>query len=147
MVDIEKMNKGYEHTNPVQQFRSTAGNFGCDLLELVELQGKLIRADAKLAMEKSTASARVALIGVCITLGSLPIAILGVSSGIAYYFDIETWVSQLLVGCGFVLAGLIVVVLAMRGLARSSGQFQRSADEFSKNVAWVKKIFSSQSSK
>lgn len=147
MVDVEKMSREYQHASPVGQFKSTAGKFGCDLLVLAELQGKLLKADVKLAMERSMGTAIIALIAACCLLGSMPVVIFGMSAAVAYYFELETWISQLVVGCTFSLVSIVILVTSLRRFARNGFQFQRSGEELSKNVEWAKDIFSGASSR
>ena len=141
MVDVEKISREYQHANPVGQFKSTAGKFGCDLLELAELQGRLLKADAKSAMHKSLAAALCALIGCVCLLGCTPIVILGIASAAAYYFQIEPWIAQLSAACSFAIMSLAVIAIAARTLSKSGVQFKRSTEEFAKNLAWAKDIF------
>lgn len=147
MVDVEKMSREYQHAGPIGQFKSTAGKFGCDLLVLAELQGKLLKADAKMAMERSMGTAIIALIAACCLLGSMPVVIFGMASAVAHYFEIETWQSQLAVGCSFSLVSIAILATSMRRFAKNGFQFQRSAEELSKNIEWAKNIFSGDSSK
>lgn len=147
MVDIEKMSREYQHASPVSQFRSSAGKFGCDLLVLAELQGKLLKSDAKLAMERSMGTAIITLIATCCLLGSVPVVIFGIASAVAYFFEMETWVSQLAVGCTFSLVSIAILATSLRRFAKTGFQFQRSVDELSKNIEWAKDIFSGVSSK
>ena len=147
MVDVEKMSREYQHASPVGQFKSTVGKFGCDLLVLAELQGKLLKADAKMAMERSMGNVIIALIAACCILGSIPVVIFGMASAVAYYFEIESWISQLVMGCTFSLVSIAILAISLRRFAKNGFQFQRSAEEFSKNIEWAKDIFSGDSSK
>jgi len=141
MVDVETMNGDYQHASPVGQFRTSAGKFGCDLLELAELQGKLFKADAKTAIERSMGAAIFALIGCFSLLGCIPVLTLGIASAIAYYFEIGTWFSQLLVGGCLSLISIAMIAISLRTLSNTGGQFKRSTEELSKNMEWVKNIF------
>ncbi len=147
MVDLEKMSQDYQHASPVGQFRSSAGKFGCDLLELAELQGKLFKADAKSAVEKSMVAVLFALIGCLSLLGCMPVLFLGAASAVAYFFEIEIWVSQLAVGCSLSIISMVVIGLSLKKLSSSGEQFKRSSEEFSKNIQWAKEIFSGDSSR
>lgn len=142
MVDIETINTEYQHAGPVGQFRNSAGKFGCDLLELAELQGKLFSADAKSAMQRSMAGVMLVLFGCLSLLGCMPVLILGIASAIAYYFEIETWISLLAVGCSLSIISMIIIAVALTRLKNSGMQFKRSSEEFSKNIEWAKDIFS-----
>jgi len=141
------MSRDYQHPGPVGEFKTTAGKFGCDLLLLAELQGKLFKSDAKLAIEQSRSTAIIALIAACCLSGSMPVAIFGIASVVAYFFEIETWVSQLAVGCSFSFVSVLILATSFRRFAKTGFQFQRSAEELSKNIEWVKDIFNGVSSR
>lgn len=145
MVDIEKMNGKYKHSDPVEDMKSSVGAFACDLLELVELQGKLLREDAKLAARKSIGTAAAFTISCCCLMGCLPVAGFGFASAIAYHFDLEDWIAQLAVGGSLSVISILVAVIAFKNFTRVSHQFNRSAEEFSKNLAWTKNAFNRES--
>ncbi|MCY2986105.1 MAG: phage holin family protein [Planctomycetota bacterium] len=147
MVDSEKMRQEYQHASPVGQFRSSAGKFGCDLLELAELQGKLLKVDAKSALEKSLGAILCALIGCLSLLGCMPVLFLGAASAVAYSLALETWVSQLVVGSTLSLVSIGTIGISLKRLSKTGEQFKRSTEEFTKNFEWAKDIFSSDSSK
>ena len=147
MVDIEKLNGKYRHSNPVGDFQSTAGAFASDLLELAELQGKLLRADAQAALRRSIGSAAAVVISCSCLLGCLPVVVFGFASAVAYYFEIETWMAQLLVGGSFSIVSIAVATIAFRNCTRIGKQFNRSSSEFSKTLEWTKNVFKGVSSR
>ena len=141
MVDIEKLNGKYRHSNPLGDFQSTAGAFASDLLELAELQGKLLRADAQAALRQSIGSAAAVVISCSCLLGCLPVVVFGFASAVAYYLEIEAWMAQLLVGGIFSILSVSVAVIAFRNCTRVGKQFNRSSAEFSKTLEWTKNVF------
>ena len=145
MVDIEKINRKYKHSNPVEDMKSSVGAFACDLLELAELQGRLLRADAKLAVRKSVGTAAAIAISCCCLMGCLPVACFGFASAIAYYFELEDWVAQIAVGGSLSAISILIAAIAFKSFTRISYQFDRSADEFSKTLAWTKNAFNRKS--
>ena len=145
MVDVEKMSEEYQHASPVGKFRSSAGKFGCDLFELAELQVKLLRADAKSAVEKSMTAVLFALIGCLSLLGCMPVLFLGAASAVAYLLGLETWVAQLAVGFGLSLVSIGMIGMALKSLSNTGQQFKRSMEEFTKNFEWAKDVFSGDS--
>ena len=126
MVDIEKMNEKYRHSNPVGDIKSTAGAFACDLLELAELQAKLFRADAKSAIRQSIGSAAAIIISCCCLLGCLPVIAFGLASAVAYYFQWEDWVAQLVVGGSLSMLSILVAAIFFKNFTQVSRQFKRS---------------------
>lgn len=146
MDDIEKMNQHYRHANPVGQFRASAGKFGCDLLELAELQGRLFKADTRSAVEHSVGATIFVLLGCLSLLGCMPVLVLGIASAIAYCFEIEHWLSQLAVGGVLSLFSVAVITVSLMKLSKSGNQFRRSTEEFAKNIVWAKEILGGVSS-
>jgi len=147
MVDFEKMSGDYHHTSPVGQLKSSAGRFGGDVLELVELQGKLLKADAKRTIEESVGAAIGALLGFFCLVGCLPVFSFGLASAVTHYFKIEPWISQLAIGGVLTLISITIIAIALRHLAKTGTQFKRSTEEFSKNMEWAKDIFGGIASK
>ena len=141
MVDIETMNGKYKHSNPVEDMRTSVGAFVCDLVELAELQGKLLKADAQLAVRKSTGAAAAFAISCCCFIGCLPVIGFGLASAVAYYFELETWIAQLAVGGSVAFMSILIATLSFRNITRMNQQFYRSTDEFSRNLTWAKNAF------
>jgi hypothetical protein len=145
MVDIEKMNGKYKHSNPVEEMQSSIGTFVCDLLELAELQGKLLKADSKLAVQKSIGTAAAFAISCCCFIGCLPVMGFGLASAVAYYFELEDWIAQIAVGASISFMSVLTATIAFRNITRIHRQFHRSTDEFSKNLTWAKNAFNRES--
>jgi hypothetical protein len=141
MANDEKVSGVHQHTNPIGDIRSTVGAFAGVMLELAELQGRLFRAEAKAAMQQSIGSGVAIVLSLLFVLGSLPVILLGLASAIAYCSDIETWLAQLLVGCGVFVVSLLIAAISLKKVTRVRRQFQRSSDELSKNIEWTKKAF------
>ena len=147
MVDIEKVNGKYRHSNPVVDLKSSAGAFARDLLELAELQGKLFHADTKSAVHESVGSVAAIVISCSCLLGSLPVVVFGLASAIAYYFELEAWLTQLAVGGVFSLMSITAAAIAFKKITRVGEQFTRSSAEFSRNLEWTKSVFNGESSR
>ena len=141
MVDIEKVSGEYHHASPIGQIKSSAGRFGGDVLELIELQGKLFKADAKKTIEKSMAAAISALMGFFCLMGCLPVMSFGLASAVTRYFVIEPWIAQLLIGGVLSIISITIITFALRTFAKTGTHFKRSTDEFSKSMEWAKDIF------
>lgn len=147
MVDSEKMNGKYAHSNPIEDIKSTANAFTCDLLELAELQGRLLRADANLALRQSLGSVAAIAVSCCCLVGCLPVLAFGIASAIASYFEIEVWLSQIAVGSSLSVISLLLGLIAIRALRLVGMQFSRSADELSKTLTWTKNTFRAESTR
>jgi len=141
MADNETIDSKYTHSNPVLHLKSTAGAFAGDLLELVELQGKLFRADAKAAFRQSMGFAMMLFISCTCLLGCLPVLVFGIASAISHFFEIDAWVAQLSVAGAISLLSLIIATVAVAKLTKVNSQFRRSSEEFARNLEWTKKVF------
>jgi formate hydrogenlyase subunit 3/multisubunit Na+/H+ antiporter MnhD subunit len=139
------MNEKYNHSTPVEDIKTSIGAFACDLLELVELQGKLLRADAKQAVQKSVGTAAAFAISCCCLIGCLPVAGFGLASAVGYYFELENWISQIVVGGSLSAISIIIAAIAFKNFTRISHQFSQSSEEFSKTLAWTKNAFNRES--
>lgn len=147
MVDLKKINGKYEHADPVSQFTDTAGRFACDLLELTELQAKLFKADAQSVLNQSLGAIATAMVGCSLLLGSIVVAVFGLASAVANYWQMDEWIAQLAVGGGLALLSLMFIAWSFRSFGKSSIQFQRRTAEFSKNIKWTKDVIRGVSSK
>jgi hypothetical protein len=147
MVDLEKeMNlpdgaNGYQREqSPVSGVASQAANVLGDMLELAELQARLAKSDAMKATKTAVKPAGWLIIGICAALGSLPILTLGLATLLADLTPLTAWMSQLLVGGLVAIISLTLIYFSVRRLRKVTAQFQRSADEFAKNIAWAKVV-------
>lgn len=143
MVDIEKIDKKYESKNPIGEFSKTASRFANDLVELSELQVKLAKSDLEEVLHRSIGSLVVAVIGTTLLLASLPVLLFGLASSLAWYCEIDPWITQVAIGGGVATLSLVTVILASRRLLRQQKTFQRSGSELKKNMEWVKSIIRS----
>ena len=141
MVDLEaEVNGKHRRNGPVAGFTSTAANVLGDLLELAELQAKLAKADALSASAAATRPIGMLVIGICAAIASLPVLTLGLASLLDQQTALNMWQSQLLVGAAVALLASASVYASVQRLRTAGLQFQRSADELAKNVAWVKSV-------
>lgn len=127
-----------EKHGPVSGFAVEAAGLACDVVELAELQARLAKADASLAIEQAKMSVVSLILGTCLALASLPVLTLGLAALLDATTALNTWQSQLLVGVIIAVIALIAVYLAIRGIGRSMFRFQRSAEQLANNVAWFK---------
>ena len=147
MVDIEKVSSHYEHASPIRLFRDSFGRFACDLLELTELQAKLLRADARFAIQQSTGAIIVAVLGCCCLLGCLPVLVFGLAAALSSTSGFSSWLAQLLVGGCLASLSAVSIAVAMRRVAKARHHFSRSTSELSRNIEWTKRVIRGESSK
>lgn len=141
MVDFEpKVNGPHATHSPVSGFAGRAAHVAGDFVELAELQAKLVKTDAQLALHRATKPTVMLLLGISGAVASLPVLALGCASLLANTTGVNEWQSQLMVGGGFAVLAALIVYLSVRGIRRATEPFQRSAVEFAKNLAWLKSV-------
>lgn len=139
-VNPHEVNGHHRRSSPVVGFANQAANVLGDMLELVELQAQLAKADAVKASGAATRPTGLLIVGICAALASLPVLTLGVATLLDELTFLNGWQSQLLVGAVVALIGVVTVYYSVRRLRRVALQFRRSADELAKNVAWAKVV-------
>jgi len=114
--------------------------FGNNVASLAELQLKLAALDAKASAERVALPAGLAAGGLAVLLGTVPVLLLGAAALVAPALHIaEGWAMLLVAGVALVVSAA-VVVLAGRQISRAFDSFQRSRDELTRNVAWIRTV-------
>ncbi|MDZ4848718.1 MAG: phage holin family protein [Pirellulaceae bacterium] len=135
------MNDDVKNPSPLRGFADQAAEVTSDILELAELQVGLTKADVVLAAKVAKFPFIFLVIGACTSVAALPVLMLGLTGWLSANSNLLPWHSQLIIGGAFMLLAVIAILLSFHGLVRAIGIFQRSTDELSKNVAWLKTIF------
>lgn len=122
---------------------SMVGNiaeFGNDIATLVELQAKLAAYDAKECVDRVVFPTIALAAGAAVALSSIPILLLGTADLLARLTGLPDWGSRLIVaGLALAVAGL-VGFLSYRVAIASISSFRRSAEEFTRNLSWVRTV-------
>jgi uncharacterized membrane protein YqjE len=140
MLDQEtEVGSNGKYTSPISGLASTVSDFAGDFVELVELQVKLAKADAKAAGKRALVPILGVLVGLCILLSSLPVLALGAAVGIADIFNWPPWQVYLGLGAAMAILAVGVIYLSIRKVKSAAGQFKQSATQLANNVSWVKK--------
>jgi len=109
-----------------------------DAIELAELQAQLFALDVKSSSRKARTSLVLAVVGLCILLGTIPVALIALAELLnevigwptAAGYGVATLVG-LLISAGILLA-------AWASIRQGIVTMQRSRDELTKNIAWLK---------
>lgn len=143
MVGLQNstMNENGKNLSPLRGFAGRAAEVTSDILELAELQVGLTKADVVKAVTIAKFPFVFLVIGACTSVAALPVLMLGLAGGLSANTTLLPWHSQLIIGSAFMLFAVVAILLSFRGLVQAIGIFQRSTDELSKNVAWLKSIF------
>jgi len=109
-----------------------------DVIELAELQVQLLGLDMKETTQKTRTSLILAILGVCMLLGSIPVALIALGE---FLVEQMGWAQS----TGLIVATLVGVVLSLLILAAAwwrlrsgMGTLQRSREELNRNIAWIK---------
>jgi len=115
-------------------------DFGNDVATLAELQGKLALFDLKEFLGRALIPLALAVIGLFFVLGAVPVVLLGTAELLARALNLKAGEAMLLTGGSvLVLAGAVIVVAALR-IRPSFASFNRSREELSRNLAWIRTV-------
>jgi hypothetical protein len=109
-----------------------------DVVELGELQAQLLKLDVTVAWQRMRTGLVLAVVGACLLLGSIPVVLLVISEALAEFAGWSRTASlglAALIGAG---AAAAMAALAWRWLKTTFATFERSREEFSRNLAWIK---------
>lgn len=117
---------------------SSFASLAHDALELGELQLRLAKLDAVENARKLRSTAILAVIGILTLMASLPVALFSLGEWLAAEYDWTT-ASALFAaaGCGLLAAGLLFGFAYFK-LRQGFATWQRSTEEFERNVQWLK---------
>ncbi len=127
---------------PVEGVTRGASSVIHDALDLVELQAKLLKADAEECSQAAKTAVVGMLVSVCLLLASLPVLAFGCSSLLFWLLEWPLWVCQMLVGGGFALAGVGLGFWCVQRLRSSLGSFSASQREMAENFRWLRQAVS-----
>jgi uncharacterized membrane protein YqjE len=109
-----------------------------DVIELSELQAQLFALDARQSMQKAKACLVLAVVGACLLLGTIPVALLTIAALLVEQLEwsyaagaaAATFIGLLITG--------IVLGVAWTYVRKGLVSIDRSRDELRRNVAWLK---------
>jgi uncharacterized membrane protein YqjE len=138
-VDGEKeMKENGRHQVQTAGVADSVSGLAHDVVELGELQAQLLMSELKKSSQKTRTCLILAVIGICLLLASVPVALLALAEVLVEQLD---WSRSAALGVA-TLVGLLLSA-AFAGAAYAilrSGLFslQRSRAEFNQNIAWIK---------
>jgi len=115
-----------------------------DVIELGELQAQLFVHDVKSTIQKTRTSLLLGVVGACVLLGSVPVLLFALAELFVEQFG---WTQS----AGFAVSAIVgiaasagILAAAWNRLSVGLNSMQRSRDEFSRNIAWIKSSLRSQ---
>jgi hypothetical protein len=112
-----------------------------DLISLAELQSELLQVDAKEAAARAITPIILLVVGSTLALGTIPVVLLLIASALAAA-GLSYWLSLLIAA---IIGGAAAAGAAWAGwkkLRSPLDVFQRSREEFNRNVQWLKHTLS-----
>jgi hypothetical protein len=123
---------------PTRAVARSTGELLHDITTLAELQGKLFVVDVQDGVSKLVISVVLVAVGAIIALGCVPIALAAIAIAIFEYARLPLAASfgiSLLIG--LVLAAALTIP-ALYAIKKGLWMFERSRDEWRKNMQWAK---------
>jgi len=115
-----------------------------DVIELGELQAQLFGHDIKSTTQKTRSSLLLSVIGLCVLLGTIPVILFALAELVVEQLH---WPRS----AGFAVAAAVgiavsagILIAAWKRLSAGLNSMQRSRDELSRNIAWLKSSLRSQ---
>jgi uncharacterized membrane protein YqjE len=124
--------------------RSNVGDFAHDILTLSELQGRLFLVDLQEAKNRAIRPIALGVVGVVLLVASLPVALLGLAE-LLVLAGLPQWAAFLVAALVGILASGVLGWMAWRSIRTTFAVFERSRDEFSQNLTWIKAALRSSS--
>ena len=112
-----------------------------DVTELAELQAKLLFADSKDTMRRALLAAVVMVVGLCLVLGCIPVTLSAIGYAVHQQTSMSIPLSLTVAAGGTLLLAVLLLVVGWLRLRRSFNTLDRSREELSRNVAWIKQSF------
>lgn len=114
--------------------------FGNDVATLAELQAKLAVHDVKDCVVKAAIPVVLLVVAGVLALSSVPVILLGSADLLAWAFSIQPGAARAAVGVvALAIAGL-TGFLAWKAFGLSLGSFQRSREELTRNISWIRTV-------
>jgi hypothetical protein len=111
-----------------------------DVSDLAELQWELLGVDVKEARQRAATALWTLLAAGVVTLGLLPVLLLGVAQLLVLYTGLpEAWANLCIAIAVAVACGIAAKVAANR-LSRAAAGFGRSREELRQNIRWMKRV-------
>jgi Putative Actinobacterial Holin-X, holin superfamily III len=125
---------------PATAVVSNVAEFGNDFATLAELQAKLAVIDLKESTGRAALPGGVLAAALVLLLGSVPVLLAGAAELLVRYTTIGRGWALLLTAVVALVLAVVIGALAAARLARSFASFQRSQEELTRNVAWIKTV-------
>jgi hypothetical protein len=138
------MNTNGRHRTTTPNVAASVSELTSNIIELTELQSQLVMLDVKKSVEKAKLCVILGIVAACLLLASIPVALIAL--GYLLYEQLE-WSMAASMGVaalvGLLLTGIVggvAYALVQNGVMT----MERSRDELSRNIAWLKSTLRTQ---
>lgn len=142
MVDQATSVDSGSRIGPIRAVTQGASSVIGDALDLVELQTRLLREDAKSCLQQAKPSVTGLVVALGLLLSSLPVLGSGLAALLSWSLDWPLWVCQLLVGGVFLAAGCGIALWCVRKFKTALTAFSTTQREAAANIAWLRQTIS-----
>jgi len=127
---------------PIRGVTQGASSVIGDALDLVELQTRLLREDAKSCLQQTKPSVTGLIVALGLLLSSLPVLGSGLAELLSWSLEWPLWICQLLVGGVFLTVGCVIAWLCVKKFKTALTAFSTTQREAAANIAWLKQTIS-----
>ena len=118
-----------------------------DVIELGELQAQLFAHDVKSTATKTRTSLVLAVVGLCVLLGTIPVLLIALGQFIAEQTGWPQSAGLAIAAVIGIVASAVFMAVARNRLSAGLNSMQQSRDELSRNIDWIKASLRSQPAK
>lgn len=138
MVHQAEVNTNGTTKRATPNVRESFSGLAHDAIELAELQARLLKLDAQAAARNGGTSLALAVVGACLLLGCVPVALVALGE---LFVDQFAWSRAAgyaaAAGVGLVFSGGAGFA-AWQRIRTAAHALQRSREELNRNIAWIK---------
>jgi hypothetical protein len=124
------MNTNGRHRTTTPNVAASVSELTSNIIELTELQSQLVMLDVKKSVEKAKLCVILGIVAACLLLASIPVALIAL--GYLLYEQLEWSMAASVGGVAYALVQNGVMTM------------ERSRDELSRNIAWLKSTLRTQ---
>jgi formate hydrogenlyase subunit 3/multisubunit Na+/H+ antiporter MnhD subunit len=114
------------------------GSFGADLASLAVLQVRLAKCDLLQGMRRLAPWLVTLTVMAMLAVAGVVTLVLGVADWASAFVESSPGVARIVFGFACVLISGAIGFFCIRALTKGPSMFQRSLEEFDRNLAWVK---------
>ena len=109
-----------------------------DAVELAELQSELLSLDTAAAWRRIRVGVVLTIVGGCLLLGCLPVVLLTIAEALVEFAGWSQTAALAAAGGGGLLVAAGILTVAWFRLKTMLASFERSREELTRNLAWIK---------